>query len=117
MENHTYTRKQWENLGLLVNTPENRKDGVVHSLNVAVKWLVDAPINSDDDGEIETITLPAILRITNEVDLTDIEVLEICKELRITYKNFDRTRYIRLKDPEASFIKEFCNIEIKEHKK
>jgi hypothetical protein len=118
MEKHIYdyTRKQLEDLGFLANTPENRKDKVVHSLNVAAKWLVDAPINCDDDGEIETITLPAILRITNEVDLTDIEVLETCKELRHTWLHADMTRYINLDDPEALFIKSFCEMKINQYK-
>ena len=112
-----YTKKRWEDIGLLANTPEDRKDSVVHSLNIAAKWLVDAPINSDDDnGEIETITLPAILRITNEINLTDIEVLETCKELRHTWLHADMTRYINLDDPEALFIKSFCEMKINQYK-
>ena len=104
-------------IGLLGSTPEDRKDKVVESLNFATNWLSRLKDNSGEDtGELETITLPVVLRIANQVDLTEVEVLEICKELRQQWQKFDRTRFPGNIDPEAAFCKSFAEMKINQYK-
>ena len=115
MEN--YSREKWEMLGLLENTPEDRKQKAVDALNIAINWLTELKINSDEDiGELETITLPIILRIVNQVDLTEVEVKETCKELRQQWENCDMTRYRKIIDPEAAVCKAFAEMKISQYK-
>ena len=114
MEN--YSREKWEMLGLLEGTPEDRKQKAVDALNIATNWLSRLQENSDEDtGKIETITLPIILRIVNQVDLTEVEVKETCKELRQQWENCDMTRYAKLVDPEAAFCKAFAEMKISQY--
>ena len=104
-------------LGLLEGTPEDRKQKAVDALNVATNWLSRLKDNSDEDtGELETITLPVVLRIVNQVDLTEVEVKETCKELRQQWTKFDRTRFPGNIDPEAAFCKSFAEMKINQYK-
>ncbi len=112
-----YSKEKWEMLGFLESVPENRKDKVVESMNFATNWLSHLNDNSDEDtSEIETITLPVILRIALQVDLTKAEVLETCKELRQQWVKFDRTRFPKSVDPEAAFCKSFAEMKINQYK-
>jgi hypothetical protein len=115
MEN--YSKEKWEMLGMLVDTPESRKQMVVDSLNIATNWLSRLKENSDEDtSELETITLPVMLQIALQVDMTKAEVLESCKELRQQWNNCDMTRYRKLIDPEAAFCKAFAEMKISQYK-
>jgi hypothetical protein len=112
-----YSRKKWEMLGFLEGVPENRKDKVVESMNFATNWLTRLKENSDEDtSELETITLPVMLRIALQVDMTKAEVLESCKELRQQWEKFDRTRFPKTVDPEAAFCKAFGEMKISQYK-
>jgi hypothetical protein len=115
MEN--YSKEKWEAIGLLEGTPEDRKQKAVDALNIATNWLSRLKDNSDEDtGELETITLPIVLRIILQVDLSEIEVKETCKELRQQWEKFDRTRFPGNIDPEAAFCRAFAEMKIGQHK-
>ena len=113
----SYNKEKWEQIGLLEGVPEDRKNMAVESMNFAMNWLSHLNDNSDEDiSEIETITLPVILRIALQIDLTKAEVLECCKELRQQWSKFDRTRFQGNIDPEAAFCKSFAEMKINQYK-
>jgi predicted phosphoadenosine phosphosulfate sulfurtransferase len=112
------TLKEFEDFGLLAELPENRKEMAVRSFNIAIKWVTDHSLVITDDrmGEIEVIILPLFYRIAKVVDLTEVQVLETCKEFCHSWLNADMTRYVKLVDPEAAFIKTFAEMKINQYK-
>jgi hypothetical protein len=111
------TLKEWEDFGLLAELPEDRKEMVVFCYNVAIKWLTDDLIASNDKiGEVEALILPLFYRIAKIVDLTETQVLEICKEFRISWLQFDPTELVNVDDPELHFIASFAEMKINQNK-
>jgi hypothetical protein len=112
------TLKEWEDFGLLAELPEDRKQMTVDCYNIAMKWLIDAPINVNDKiiGEIEPLILPVFYRIAKVVDLTETEVLDTCKEFRESWLSFDPTKLINVGDPELHFVKSFAENKINQIK-
>lgn len=112
-----YTREKWEELGLLESTPEDRKDKAVHALNLAVRWMNDNSINSDD--EVETLPVTIILLIINKVDVTDEEVLNICKEVRPAVEAYDFGKFNGISQIglECEFMHEFTEHQIEKLQK
>lgn len=107
------TLKEWEDFGLLEQLPEDRKEMTVFCYNVVMEWLT-----KDDSHEeyIESAILALFYRIAKIVDLTEVQVLETCKEFQNSWKNTDWTRYIQLSDPEAAFLKAFAEMKITQYK-
>lgn len=106
MKDYSKTKEEWEAIGVLELTPEDRKDKLVHALNIAVKWLIDFPTNTDAPSDyVETIVPSIIIKIINEVDATDEEVINICKEFNSNHKIFDADR---------EFARNFCHLKIKQ---
>jgi hypothetical protein len=112
------TIKEWENSGLLQDISEDRKQMMVDCFNVAIDWLTaDKVVSADDtDDQIETLILPLFYRIAKIVDLNKIQVLEICKEFRQSWSHADMTRYAKIVDPEAAFLKAFAEMKISQYK-
>ena len=113
MENFTLKSKnEWEELGLLESTPEDRKDKATHALNLAVRWISDNSINGD--GQLETLPVTIILRIVNKIDVTDEEILNICKEVRPAVEAYDFGKFngISPLGLECEFIHEFTEYKI-----
>lgn len=107
-----YTREKWEEIGISESIPEDRKDKAVRALNIALKWIHDNSINSDD--EIETLPLSIILLIIKKVDISDEEVLNICKEVRPAVEAYDFSRFngISQLGLECEFMHEFSELRI-----
>jgi hypothetical protein len=111
------TLKEFEDFGLLAELPEDRKEMVVFCYNIAIKWVTDRPIITDDRiGEIEVLILPLFYRIAKIVDLTEVQVLETCKEFWHSWLDADMTEYDKLVDPEAAFLKAFAEMKINQYK-
>jgi hypothetical protein len=113
MKNYSKTKEEWEKIGVLELTPEDRKDKVVNALNIAVKWLIEFPINIDTTADYINVIVPVVIvRIANNVDISEDEVLMICKEINIAYKNFDPSTLPDSTDPDAEFFRAFCDAKI-----
>jgi len=107
------TLKEWEDFGLLAELPEDRKQMTVDCYNIAIKWIIDDNIISDNIiGEIEPLILPVFYRIAKIVDLTETEMLETCKEFRQAWLSFDPTKLVNVDDPELHFVKSFAENKI-----
>jgi hypothetical protein len=111
-----YTREKWEELGLLESTPEDRKDKAVHALNLAVHWINNNTI--DSDRQLETLPVTIILLIINKVDVTDDEVLNICKEVRPAVETYDFSKFNGISQIglECEFMHEFTEHQIEKLK-
>lgn len=112
------TVKEWEDYGLLQEIPEDRKEMVVSCFNIATKWLMEGSlVSSERQGEIETLMLPLFYRIAKFVDLTEMQVLEICKEFRQSWlQHAVGERYPEFVDPEAEFLRAFAEMKINQYK-
>jgi hypothetical protein len=113
MENFEgYTREKWEDLGLLETIPEDRKDKAVHALNLSCKWTSDKTINPDEI--YETLPISIILLIIKKIDLSDEEVLNICKEVRPAVEAYDFGKFngISSLGLECEFMHEFTEYQI-----
>ncbi|MFA5207114.1 MAG: hypothetical protein WC428_00290 [Candidatus Paceibacterota bacterium] len=108
MKNFTKTKEEWEAIGILSITFEDRKDKVVNALNIGVQWLIGLPISTNVNDYRESIVLPVIVKIANEVDVSEEEVLTICKEIYTGFKIFDPSTLPNSIDPEAEFVRAFC---------
>ena len=60
-----YTREKWEELGLLAELPEDRKEMVVSCYNIVMDWLAK---DDSHEEEIEALILPVFYRIAKIVD-------------------------------------------------
>jgi hypothetical protein len=110
--------KEWEDFGLLAELPEDRKEMVVFCYNTAIKWLTDdLAVTHKKQETFEVLILPTFYRIAKIVDLTEAQVLEICKEFRISWLKFDPTELVNVDDPEAHFIASFAEMKINQYKK
>lgn len=112
------TLKEFEDFGLLAELPEDRKQMTVDCYNIAIKWVTDHSLVVTDDrmGEIEVLILPLFYRIAKVVDLNETQVLETCKEFWHSWLHADMTRYAKLIDPEAAFLKAFAEMKINQYK-
>lgn len=111
------TVKEWEDYGLLAEIPEDRKEMVVSCFNISSKWLVeDSLVTTEKHGEFETMVLPLFYRIAKIVDLTEEQVIEICKEFRQGWVDFDPTELVNIGDPELHFVKSFAEMKINQLK-
>jgi hypothetical protein len=111
------TLKEWEDFGLLEQLPEDRKEMVVSCYNIAIKWLTNTRINSND--RIIELILPLFYRIAKVVDLTEIETLETCKEFRQSWITRDskeeKSHYYGI-DFETMFVARFAEMKINQIK-
>lgn len=101
-----YSVEKWENIGILANTPEERKERVVDILNfaldfmlnempntVTVKRILDgvtvySTIYSDDLVKLDMIFIPIILRIVNVVDIRNKDVVNMYNHIRFDFFDY-----------------------------
>jgi hypothetical protein len=116
--NYEYIKKDWERTGFLEELPEDRKNMVVNCFNLAIKWVTDdALVTGKRQGELETLVLPIMYRIGKFVDLTDAQVMEICKEFRHGWLDFQSEKHEDIEDPELHFVRAFSEAKIDQYKK
>jgi len=127
-----YTKEKWENLGLLNNIPEDRKDNVVETLNFAVKLLLDNQIHlsnritresddltitGDDLIKLETVFIPLLLRTLVFVDISHEEIKYIYNDFIFDYtkamRNFEKQENLLGIDFEAKYMCEYSDEIIK----
>ena len=127
-----YTKEKWENLGLLNNIPEDRKDNVVETLNFAVKLLLDNQIHlsnritresddltitGDDLIKLETVFIPLLLRTLVFVDISHEEIKYIYNDFIFDYtkamRNFEKQENLLAIDFEAKYMCEYSDEIIK----
>ena len=115
MENFEgYTREKWEELGLLAELPEDRKEMVVSCYNIVMDWLTKDDTHKE---EIEELLLPTFYRITKIINLTEAQVLETCKEFGQSWLGFDSTELLNVDDPELHYVASFAEEKINQYKK
>lgn len=112
-----YSKEKYEELGMLIGVPENRKDRVVNAINIIINQL----------GEVEeyavTLGAPiaAIMRIVIDVDVSDKDILLLYDEILAQFKShdFEQDRadcdYYGM-DYEAMFLVKLAEFKIKEIK-
>ena len=91
-----YSRKKWEEIGLLETTPEDRKDATAKVLNIALKYLLDKEEeekNVQTPRPFETLGIPVLVRIMREVNLSDDEVITILDEMEPAMKAYDFSKF------------------------
>lgn len=112
------TLKEWEDFGLLAELPEDRKEMTVFCYNIAMKWMTDDSLVTSNDkiGEIEPLILPIFYRIAKVVNLTEVQVLETCKEFRQAWSDFDPTKLVNIDDPELYLVRTFAEMKINQYK-
>jgi hypothetical protein len=114
-------KKEWESLGLLSSTPEDRKDKVVNAINIAIDAMIE-DATYIGDIQFETIPVPVIIKIVNTVDVPDEEIPRICHEVCKAFKEFDINKEkinnngIDM-DYEAKFLCDFADLKIDQIKK
>jgi hypothetical protein len=114
-----YSKAKWEEIGLLEATPEDRKDKVVHALNLILKAIIENTIHSDE-GMFETMSVPIVVRIINAVDVPDEDISRLAYRIREEFKKFSSTHdlsefHLNI-DYEAMFSCEFADQLITEYK-
>jgi hypothetical protein len=85
-------------------TPENRKQKVSNALKKVKQWMSLMNHINNDYNKLST----AIVLITNEVDVTEQDVLDICTELYYKCKSENFNTVLS----EAVFISEFSKMKI-----
>ena len=133
MENYSKTKEEWETTGILESTPEDRKDKVVNALNIGVKWIIESDYVKDDidfidwvgdTNNINTMVPVVIVKILNKIDVTDEEILTICKEVNSARRNFDSATLLNSTDSykelgidlNAEFFRNFCDAKVNQLK-
>ena len=100
MEN--FDIEKWEKIGALINTPIERKKRVVEILNYCVGYLIDVSLHStsitresdgmtltgDELSRIDTIFIPLIVRIANEVCISNEDVKKIYNHVQFDFFDF-----------------------------
>jgi len=84
-----HSREQWENFGILETVPEKHKDNATRMLNLALMHYLRKEAKEDKQRPFETIGFPILIKIIQEVNLSDAEALEILKELPSALKKFN----------------------------
>jgi hypothetical protein len=114
-----FTKEQWENIGLLEGVSEDRKEMVSHAMTLAFNWIDSQPKPEQDipGYQHEIYPLEAARRVAMSIDLTDEEILEICKEVGPARDKFDFGQFIGYSlDAECEFQFDFCEKKIEELK-
>jgi len=116
-----YTREEWEKLGLLESTPDDRKDNVVKALNTSLHWMDEKHEATQDipgfSDKYETMPIPIIVGIVKEVDVSDEGVRKICDEIVDAYEKYDFGKFNGIPmDIEAEFMCEFRDKKVEELK-
>lgn len=104
--------ENWENLGLLVKTPETKKVFVANALELLLSHL-NYVYKKEQDGNFETLIFPIFTRIGNEIEFSINELFTIIDEVREGVNDLEYSEYI---DVEACFVEKYCENKINELK-
>lgn len=115
-----YTREKWEDIGILKNIPEDRKDKVVNALNIATNAMKVNTIHTDVMSD-ETVPIPVIMKIVCAVDVPDEDIPRLYNEILREYNGHDfekdKASYDYLiMDYEAMFLSKFADFKIEQYK-
>lgn len=119
-----YTRKDWERIGFLEDTPEERKDNVANVLNILMKTVIENQIHSDDT-QFETMPFPVVIRIVNAVDVPDEDISRLYHEICMAFKKFSTPENLAKVygehegmnlDYETEFAYDYANRKIEQYK-
>lgn len=96
--------EQWEKIGILANTPVERKEKVAKILDYALEFLINLidinatttitrqsdgmTLTSKDFERIEIIFIPIILRIVNVVDISKEDVRKIYGHIQFDFFDY-----------------------------
>jgi hypothetical protein len=102
----------WEKWGMLVNTPEDRKELAVKSMNYAYDYLEDKPFD-----KVIILAPPTILRIVNIIDISEEDIRNICDEMKFDYPIKKQIlEEQQSEDIDVQYCKEFAEDYINKHK-
>ena len=112
-----FTRNQWKEMGLLDGTSEEFEERATKAMNVAFFFMKDKHEEGKSE-QFELLPLMVISRVIRSVDITDEEVLEICKEVEGAIKTYDFNQFIGYSsiDVEAEFTADFVDRKLEELK-
>ena len=113
-----FTRNQWKEMGLLDGTSEEFEERATKAMNVAFLYMYDKREEGKSE-QFELLPLMVISRVIRSVDITDEEVLEICKEVEAALETYDFNKFMGYSsiDVEAEFVAEFVDRKLEELKK
>jgi hypothetical protein len=106
--------EKWEKLGLLVKTPEERKEFVANSLELLIAYLNDK-YDENDNGNFQTMIFPIFTKIGNEVDFGINDFFTIMNEVSLGLLNLKHDENSDV-DEEAIFCNEYSKNKIKKFK-
>jgi len=115
-----WNREKWEEIGVLVGIPEDRKDVVAYAMTVAFNWIEERNKEADAKFQHEVLPIEVVNRIARTIDLTDEEILKICEEVHPARDGYDFNKFNYVGgntiDCEAEFVGEFCDKKIEQLK-
>jgi len=123
IKNHK-TPEEWEKIGLLIGIDINKHATYVNLFNIGVNHVLNK--DSEYSESYESVFLPIIRRISDEIMMTEEQTIEMLDELNENCKEIDeilndktkRDDYQKLGvDVELEFVKKFAEEKIKELKK
>ena len=106
--------KRWEISGLLLGTPETRKEFVANSLELLLGYL---NLNDDEEREdrmFEILIFPIVVRIGNEIDFNINDLFSIIDEVGDSISDLHHSD--KGDDVELLFTQKFCENKINEFK-
>lgn len=112
-----HTKEQWEEIGLLLTVPEDRKDDATRMLNLALEYHLGGEAKEDKHKPFETIGFPILIKIIKEINLSDAEALEILKEIPSALKKYNTHQFDGYPvDIEMEFAHRYCEDKIEQLK-
>lgn len=98
----TRTKKDWEEIGLLNDCPEDRKDAVTTAMNFTLDFIVRVQeqytdeyfitrmsdgktLKADDLVEFDLLFFPVIVRIAREVDINETQIKNLYNQWKFEY--------------------------------
>lgn len=112
------TKEKLEEYGLLEYIPNDRKEYCTHVFNFILDWINyenTVVIHNDEKINFFESTIFAIFyKIIKTIDLTDVEIMQICNEYMKHVIDFkiDETKCVNYIDCETEFMCEFADNKI-----
>lgn len=104
--------KNWEKLGLLVKTPEERKEFITNSFELLLAYL-NSEYNEQDDGRFQTIIFSIFALIGNKIDFSINNFFIIINEVNLGVLNLKHDENSDV-DEELIFCREYSENKINE---
>jgi hypothetical protein len=102
----------WEKMGFLQDIPKKRKKEVEDKLSFTYFYIANLPF-----GEYTIMIPPIIIRILRIINLTEEEIMSICKEIIHTFdEEFKKTKEKGIKEPHIEYCKRYAENYINNYK-